>query len=260
MKLFFSDVDNTLVKKGEEFTKEIKNAIRKVQNGGDEFVLCSGRPITNLIRLATSLRAEGIMVNYVSGFNGGVIYDLNQEKKIYQNGLSLGDVKLITSVLKKHQLDYLLYADEEIITSNLQNQWAIFESELNNIKLVEQTKLIASIKVLGLVEPRLMKSKLQEIKKELSNYTVVNSTPFFMEITKAEVNKGTGLMIMQKHLSIEKQNSYVFGDAMNDYEMFKVASNCICVANAVDELKQIATEITDSVADDGVANYLNKMY
>ncbi len=260
MKLFFSDVDNTLVKKGEEFTPEIKEAIKKVQLSGDEFVLCSGRPAINLIKLANQLRSEKIMVNYVSGFNGGTIYDLNKEEIIYQNGLNLSDVQIITSVLKKYHLDYLLYDETEILTSNLNNQWAIFESELNGIKLKLEPKLIASVKVLGLVEPALMKEKINKIKKELPNYTIVNSTPFFIEITKAGVNKGTGLMVMQKHLDVKTQDLFVFGDAMNDYEMFKVANNCICVENAVDQLKQIATEITESVEDNGVANYLNKIY
>ncbi len=260
MKLFFSDVDNTLVKKGEKLSPEIKRAITQVQEHGDEFVLCSGRPIANLIRLGEELRAENIMVNYVSGYNGGTIYNLNTAEIMYENGLTKNEVNEISNILKNEAIDFLTYTDTNIVTTNLANEWAIFESELNDIPLIEAQNHEASIKVLGLVDPSQMDSKLKVIQEKLPTYTVINSTPFFIEITRDGVNKGSGLQKMQAHLAIDNDNSYVFGDALNDYEMFKVAKNRICVENAVVELKQLATYITDSVSENGVANYLNSLY
>ncbi len=260
MKLFFSDVDNTLVKKGEEFSPEIKAAIKQVLTAGDEFVLCSGRPLTNLVWLAEQLKEDKLNLNYVCGFNGGSIYDVNRQEIIYQNGLDLNQVTEIAEVLNQLKLDYLLYDETSIITTNMENEWAIFESELNNIPLSPLTNLIPSIKVLGLVEPKLMDQMLLLVQEALPDYTVINSTPFFIEITKNGVNKGSGLLKLQAELAIASEDCYVFGDAMNDYEMFKVANNRICVANAVDELKVLATEVTDDVSENGVANYLNKLY
>lgn len=260
MKLFFSDVDNTLVKKGKTFSPEIKSTIKTVLNAGDEFVLCSGRPLSNLINVAEQLKADNIKLNYVCGFNGGSIYDVNKQQIIYQNGLDLNQVSEVANVLNELKLDYLLYDDQSIITTNMDNEWAIFESELNDITLRPLTNLIPSVKVLGLVDPSQMEQKLPLIQKALPNYTVINSTPFFIEITKNGVNKGTGLLNLQQKLAIDLADCYVFGDAMNDYEMFKVAVNRICVGNAVEELKVLATEITDDVTENGVANYLNKLY
>ncbi len=260
MKLFFSDVDNTLVKKGEEFSLEIKSAIKHVLAAGDEFVLCSGRPLSNLIKVAEQLKQENLNLNYVCGFNGGSIYDINKQQIIYQNGLNSNQVAEISTVLEKLKLDYLLYDENSIMTTNMENEWAIFESELNDIPLCQLDKLIPSIKVLGLVDPNEMDKVLQLVQEALPNYTVINSTPFFIEITKNGVNKGTGLLNLQQKLAINLEDCYVFGDAMNDYEMFKVAPNRICVANAVDELKAVATNVTDDVSENGVANYLNQLY
>ena len=48
----------------------------------------------------------------------------------------------------------------------------------------------------------------------------------------------------------------VFGDGVNDIPMFKGADRCYAVANAVDELKAIATDVIKSNEDDGVARWL----
>ena len=47
-----------------------------------------------------------------------------------------------------------------------------------------------------------------------------------------------------------------FGDAVNDIPMFEISDECYAVANAVDELKAVATGIIESNEDDGVAKWL----
>lgn len=47
-----------------------------------------------------------------------------------------------------------------------------------------------------------------------------------------------------------------FGDAINDIPMFRISDECYAVANAVTELKEIATGIIDSNEEDGVAKWL----
>ena len=48
----------------------------------------------------------------------------------------------------------------------------------------------------------------------------------------------------------------VFGDGLNDLEMFEVADECYAMSNAEPELKASATEIIESNDDDGVAHWL----
>ncbi len=259
-KLFFSDVDNTLIVKGQDFTDGLKESLNLVQNNGDEFVFCSGRPLANLISIGKSMREEGIMLNYVSGFNGGTLYDLVNDKLIYENGLDLEDIETVVSTLNENKIDFLLYDNAEIIASNPKNKWSIWESELTNLPLKSMENLVPSTKVLGLVDPEQMETLLVLVKKALPQFEICNSTPYFIEITKKDVNKGTGLLQMQKYLNVKSKNCYAFGDAMNDYEMFNTCENAYAVANAVDEVKAVAKEIIESVESDGVAKYIKKLY
>ncbi|MCP4399459.1 MAG: HAD hydrolase family protein [bacterium] len=48
----------------------------------------------------------------------------------------------------------------------------------------------------------------------------------------------------------------VSGDHGNDLPMFRIAQHRIAVANAIDDVKQAATQIIASNAQDGVVKYL----
>ena len=48
----------------------------------------------------------------------------------------------------------------------------------------------------------------------------------------------------------------VFGDEINDIELFKIADEAVAVANAKPELRPFATTFTDSNENDGVAKFL----
>ena len=54
-----------------------------------------------------------------------------------------------------------------------------------------------------------------------------------------------------------KAVSNVFGDGVNDVEVFCMVGHGIATANAVQQLKRIAEEVTLSVEKDGVAAYIN---
>ena len=49
-----------------------------------------------------------------------------------------------------------------------------------------------------------------------------------------------------------------FGDGKNDISMFRAADECYAVANAVEELKEIATGVILSNNEDGVAKWLEE--
>ena len=61
------------------------------------------------------------------------------------------------------------------------------------------------------------------------------------------------MSLLYQKLGIDYENTYAFGDGVNDIEMFQLVKHGIAMGNAVQELKNIASDITKSVDDDGVA-------
>ena len=80
----------------------------------------------------------------------------------------------------------------------------------------------------------------------------------WLEIMPAAVTKANAIKQLQEYLSCDKV--VVFGDAINDLEMFQAADECYAVANAAPELKEIATQIIGGNNEDGVVKWLENNY
>ena len=77
---------------------------------------------------------------------------------------------------------------------------------------------------------------------------------YWCEIMPARASKANAIIRLKNMWNCDRVIS--FGDAVNDIPMFEISDECYAVANAVDELKAIATGVIDSNEEDGVAKWL----
>ena len=78
------------------------------------------------------------------------------------------------------------------------------------------------------------------------------------EITVSGITKASGIELMMAHLSESMENTISFGDSLNDLDMLKLTHIGICMGNGVDQLKEIADDITDTVLNNGLYNAFQK--
>jgi hydroxymethylpyrimidine pyrophosphatase-like HAD family hydrolase len=76
----------------------------------------------------------------------------------------------------------------------------------------------------------------------------------WLELLPKNVSKAGALLTLKEMLQCER--IVCFGDGKNDIEMFRIADECYAMANAVPELKEIATATIGSNDEDGVARWL----
>ena len=69
-----------------------------------------------------------------------------------------------------------------------------------------------------------------------------------------EASKSRAIAQLKKLLGCDKL--VVFGDAINDLDMFQIADEAYAVENACPELKEAATAIIAANDEDGVARWL----
>lgn len=81
-----------------------------------------------------------------------------------------------------------------------------------------------------------------------------------MDVYKKGFTKGTACKYMFEKLGVPKENSYAFGDGINDKEMLQLVGHGIAMGNAIDEIKAISDDITDSVDNDGIAKAFYKYF
>lgn len=81
---------------------------------------------------------------------------------------------------------------------------------------------------------------------------------WFLEIMPLTTSKARAVMRLKEYLGCDRV--VAFGDHYNDIDLFEIADEAYAVANAVDELKAVATGVIASNDEDGVAHFLRERY
>lgn len=255
IKLFFTDVDDTLLR--ENISKETKEAIKIANNNGLQLILCSGRPTNNLLLLAKDLNEYGCDIRYVCGFNGSEIVDVNANKTISEIGFTQSEISEITTFLNANEIDYGLYRDFTLYTNNMLNEYANLEATQCYFSIEEHREEMSSVKVLGFTDPSITREKIDLLKSAFPKLQINMSKPFFIEITKPGANKGLPVSVLSERLNIGFEECAVCGDGDNDIAMFELEVGAkYVVANGSDNLKKLATKVIASVDDNGVGREL----
>lgn len=88
------------------------------------------------------------------------------------------------------------------------------------------------------------------------HYTVCDLQGGVLEFSRRGVDKAAGIACALDALGHGRQNTYAFGDSENDLSMADAVETFVAMGNALPNVKERATYITDSVQDDGVATGL----
>ncbi len=247
MNIYYSDVDDTIASN----SKLSDNLIDYIKDMEDLFVPCSGRPLISMKKMF-----ENLNVKYLIGFNGAQIYDVEEKRLIFNELIDLKEVEKISAKLKELNLDFLIYSEDEVYSTNVNNKYAKVEEEICNISIKELKELISTPKILGLCDPSKVDDSIKILKENFENLEITKSKPFFIEITLKGITKGKSLLSLNKLLNIDLENTYCFGDSDNDISMFDLNINRIAVSNANDNIKKRADYICKSCFEDGVYKYL----
>ncbi|MGV9242233.1 HAD family hydrolase [Streptomyces sp. NPDC003710] len=80
-----------------------------------------------------------------------------------------------------------------------------------------------------------------------------------VEILPLGLTKATGLSLAARRLGLKAADTIAFGDMPNDIPMFAWASRGVAMANAHEDLKAVADEVTLSDEEDGIAVVLERL-
>ncbi len=97
----------------------------------------------------------------------------------------------------------------------------------------------------------------QPYEKELK---VALGGTLWLDITMPNANKGVAIEYLQKLHGISKEETLVFGDMLNDYEMMHTAKFSYAMKNAHQKIKEVANFITEKDNnEDGVIDVMKKL-
>jgi Cof subfamily protein (haloacid dehalogenase superfamily) len=88
---------------------------------------------------------------------------------------------------------------------------------------------------------------------------IAKSLPMFLEVASPGVSKGAALRFVCERLGIDTAATIGFGDGANDLELLETAGFGVAVADADPALLAVADWTVPSVAEDGVARFVQAL-
>ena len=238
--LLCSDLDGTMVDSNGVISKGNIDAIEYFKENGGRFSLCTGRSP----QYAKRLEGKGVICNApIVALNGAMIYDLQKDKKLYENPIALERMKDIDSFVRenKRHYDIVHFHSKKDVESYDQIEDGILYKIVFSCKSVEDAKEI--------------RSKLE--KKYTDRFLVVNSWNVGIEILDEKSTKGECVLKMKKLLDFDK--IVCVGDYENDISMLLNADISYAVANAIPEAKKAATKVTVSNNENALAAIISEL-
>ncbi len=256
MRLVGTDIDGTILPRTGVFSQRTIAALGSLAGAGVPLVLATARPPRWVDAIASQLGIEGEAVCA----NGAVFYDLATRSVVDHIGLPEEALLEVAAALRD-ALPGVVLALETITGLAIEPGFPARESNTNPREVapferMESVRDLTGVKLLALL-PGSHPDEMLEIAMPLVGHLLELShssvTDPLLELAPLGISKATGLARLAAHHGVDAADVIVFGDAPNDVSMFEWAGTGYAVGNAHDAVMAVASHVTASVDDDGVA-------
>ena len=262
-KLIVLDIDGTLTNSKKEITPRTKEALIKIQERGVYVAIASGRPTPGTKKVAQELELSRFG-NYVLSFNGGRVINCNTGEVLEKN-IPAKMAGVLCEEARQHGVGIMTYDSEcALAGTDVIDEYMELEARINSIELkpVGHFKDYVDFpvnKCLMTGEPERMAELEKELKEKYAgSLNIFRSEPFFLELMPKGIDKAAVLKNFLPFLGITRDEVICCGDGYNDKTMIEFAGLGVAMANARDEVKEVADYITSSNDEDGVAEVVEK--
>ncbi|MBR3882310.1 MAG: HAD family phosphatase [Clostridia bacterium] len=285
-KLMTIDLDGTLLNSFGEVSENTRKALLEAKARGTEVVLASGRPISSTESLAVELGVD----NYLISGNGAAVYDIKEQKVIYDRFLSKEQVMKIAKLCDENSFFYNVYTEDEVIASSLNYNVLFYHKEnvkkieerrthinvvQNIMEYIEQSGKEKFLKITVCDESQFIFNSIMKRLKEINGIDVLETAYmsrkkikdgtddvdiqyYYTEITNENVNKWSAIEFLLDKLNIRPEEVISIGDNLNDKEMIENAGLGVVMGNSNPIMKGLADEIVADNNSEGVLEAINR--
>ena len=248
MRIVFFDIDGTLATRT-EVPASAAEAIARLRANGDLVFICTGR---------ARAYAERHFSAYADGFvccNGRLAF--SGDEHLYAAELSSAQVADIVAVLEDQGSGYCFFEEWAAHYGGDPAYRGIAEGVLELGELEDGVDP-ATIRAYNFDIYFQDAAHRERIAEALADTCLVNphGPHPSADVTVLGVDKGNAVRNVAAALGVAIEDTYAFGDGINDICMLEAAGHGIAMGNAMDEVKQVAEHVTTDINRDGVANGL----
>lgn len=249
-KIVFFDIDGTLFDPVIGVPDSTKKSIHELIDKGHIPVICTGRTRAMIPEYLVDIGFPGIVA-------GAGTYIEYKDKVVHHKLEEIDNVRDMLDLFIQNNIKYIIEGPECVYyDSNDQSE------EYNSIKKVLKT--VGK----GKVEPIMNQAiKMNKITCSLSSQShfenvlskieekfdmIKHQGLNFIELVPRGYNKATGIEKLINYLSIDRKDTYAFGDSTNDLEMLDFVEYGIAMGNSYEEVLERAKYKTKSIDEDGI--------
>ncbi len=250
-KILFFDIDGTLITNDSKriLPESTKEAIRLARENGHLVYINSGRVMCNIEDFIKDAGFDG----FVCGCGTYITYGDNV---LFHNTLSQ---KLCRETAYKCR-EYNMYAIYEHTDATCYDSE---QEERGQKEILDYFRNMKRNMVDNILSEAFLFDKFVVWYDERSNlyafkeyakdyYQCIQREGSFLEMVPNGFSKATGIKYLLDFFNIKPENAYVFGDSNNDIQMFEYVKNSIAMKECSDDIRKIASYVTDSVINDGI--------
>jgi len=271
MELIVSDLDGTLLNGQQALSEYTRETLKLMQHNKIPYTLATGR---TLHAAQECIAGANFPLLHVYN-NGVVIWCPDNENYIHHNSLTPQDISVVLDAFSKHPISPFIFAVEpdgehsvymgELETEKCKFYGAKFDAregvtvkpleslhdgaKITNVNSLGHEDIVAEIRAEVLTVPNLV---------VYSGGDMYNDGYHWLDLHQRNTSKGDAIAVLKQQLGFEKV--LCFGDSDNDFSMFQMADEAYATANALDELKAMATDVIGHHEEDGVARFLRNRY
>ena len=261
-KLIFLDIDGTLTPAGSNTPPEsAMKAVRMARDKGHGVFLCTGRNPAMLAPVL-ALGFDGAVAGaggYV--FAGDrVLFDCPMEKEAFETGMRLLKENGVFRTIEAKDTtwgdedlgDFLASAGEG--NSELVRWRKALAEQLNIHPMAEYDgspvyKIVFMCRTAEQLAPAraALEKDYNFVVQDVAAHNCLNG-----ELINRKFDKGRGVRIVAETFCVPIENTYGFGDSMNDLEMIETVGTSVCMANGSPALQAVSDVVCPAVEEDGL--------
>jgi Cof subfamily protein (haloacid dehalogenase superfamily) len=257
-RLIATDLDGTLLRSDESISTRTREALAAATAAGAAHIVVTGRAVPWTRHILDDLDYRGLAV-------------CGQGAQVYH----AGEQRLLTSVTLDRQLAgvalakieaevgplYLAASRDGLDGEVIVGPGYTLTGALPATPFTDASDLwSAPLNKIYVQHPTLSGDELADAANRAAGgfVSVTMAGEGIVELLPLGLSKATGLSLAARRLGLKAADTIAFGDMPNDIPMFAWAAHGVAMANAHEEVKAVADEVTASHEEDGIAVVLER--
>lgn len=246
-KIVFFDIDGTILDDNKQIPKSARRAINELQESGVYTAIATGRGPDEMLWVCDELN-----INSYVAINGS--YAVFEGKEIHLKHMLQDEaIGLVNTVQKNdHSIAFITHNDTWSLHENhpllnkcittLNMKYPRTDCELHINRPINQAVVYSEAKYDAIY------------RQNHPNLEFIRFHEFGMDAMPKGSSKAIGIKKMIEAAGFKRENTYAFGDALNDMEMLSFVGYGIAMGNSMPEIKAVADYVTTANTDNGIWN------